>query len=306
MRVRRKDRRGPSAVRNFICCSYVPLHLPRKRSFRGMRLQEKGRVICEEGSETVLYTFASSGLSTILPLQVPPARNDEKTSTISRRFRCKYRREPSREQCGWQLANISARASSCMTVRLMPGELFLSWRLRLQLALFISRVCGHRWSKNMRFTAGQRPRRPTTGFVRYGHAGTPTHVVLPDYRTPIIFVVLFVSSSAIGRRTTDAVEPLRMHSGFRKGSPSQGRVLFRLDKIVRINVYVAKGTCMHRLHHTLLCKNFEKKEVVLWVLSVHWWWSWCSPSAVNRSALQRPDPSDGTGRQTVGNERYGS
>ena len=76
------------------------------------------------------------------------------------------------------------------------------------------------------------------------------------------------------------------------------RVLFGLDKFVRINVYVAKGTCMHRLHHTLLCKNFEKKEVVLWIPSVHGGGG--SSSAVNR---ERPDP-DGTGRRTLGNERY--
>jgi hypothetical protein len=92
----------------------------------------------------------------------------------------------------------------------------------------------------------------------------------------IIFIILFVSSSAIGRRTTDTVEPLRnpycnlaafqLIAGVsRKGSPSarsrrrQHAELSGFFLDFRINVYVAKGTCMHRLHHTLLCKNFEKK-----------------------------------------------
>jgi hypothetical protein len=70
----------------------------------------------------------------------------------------------------------------------------------------------------------------------------------------------------------------------RKGSPSQAGS-FGLDKFVRINVYVAKGTCMHRLHHTLLCKNFEKKEVVLWILSAHWWWVLSIVSARTQTGL---------------------
>lgn len=84
----------------------------------------------------------------------------------------------------------------------MLGEHFFELALKLAVGTFhITSMWPHRWSKNMRFTAGQRP---CTGFVRYEHAGIATHVVLPDYLTPII--ILFVSSSAIGQRTTDAVE----------------------------------------------------------------------------------------------------
>lgn len=82
------------------------------------------------------------------------------------------------------------------------------------------------------------------------------------------------------------------------------RVLFGLDKFVRINVYVAKGTCIYRLHHTLLCKNFEKKK---WFYgSCHWSGQFIGGGGPGDTVnCQRLDP-DGTGRRTLGNERYSS
>lgn len=128
-----------------------------------------------------------------------PVRNDEKTSTIPHRLRCKHRREPRREQCGWQLTMISAAASGCMTMRPMPGEqFFLSWRLSLHLVLSISRVCGHRWSKDMRFAAANTP--PPALCSMKGERGTLL------YHTAYFIIILIVSGSAIGRRTTGVVE----------------------------------------------------------------------------------------------------
>lgn len=78
---------------------------------------------------------------------------------------------------------------------------FLSWCLSLHLALLISRVCGHRWSKDMRFAAANTPPPASCSMSAPGRA---THVVLPH--TPYFFIILIVSSSAIGRQTTGVVK----------------------------------------------------------------------------------------------------
>jgi len=151
----------------------------------------------------------------------------------------------------------------------MLGEHFLTWCLSLQLALFISRVCGHRWSKNMRSTAANvRPPAlcgmSTQGQLRTLFYNTPHnfyHIVRFELRhrtmdggrswTPAECVAASQMIAELFRkRLAECSLPATTACRAR-------RVLFGLDKFVRINAYVAKGTaCMH---HTLLCKNFERK-----------------------------------------------
>lgn len=186
-------------------------------------------------------------------------------------------------------------------MRTMLGELFLSWRLSLHLALCISRVCGHRWSKNMRFTAVDAPPPALCGMSAHGQRRTLFYHTPHNFHHIVRFQLRHWTADAVGPRAECVAASQSLVFPFPEKARRARRVLFGLDKFVRINVYVAKGTCMHPPHHTLLCKNFEKRK---------WFYGPCqfigggggSPSAVNR---QRPDP-DGTGHRILGNECYSS
>jgi hypothetical protein len=157
----------------FICFSAFAT----KEFIRGMKLQEKGRAICEEGPEEVLSTSYTGLLLAVYLRYSPEYKYYRQESTKNRRqfpvgSVCKHRPKLRREQCGWQLATISAAVS---TVRPMPIEQFLSWRPSLPLAHFISRVCGHRWSKSMRPTVANALPPALCGMSMYGQRCTLFH-----------------------------------------------------------------------------------------------------------------------------------
>lgn len=225
-----------------------------------MKLREKGRAICGEGPEKVLST-SYTGLLLAVYLRYSPEYKY-------------YRQESTKNRRQFPVGSVVSTGRNSV-----GNNAAGNWQpSQLRLKLYNRAIHARRTDFELapKFTVGtfhitrMRPQmeqrlevhddqRPPTGFVRYERvwiAMTIVRLELPHWTTERRAQLNGKSSGFPIDRSKRLAECPLLATTARRAR----RVLFGSDKfVVRINVYVAKGTGRHRLHHTLLCKNFEKK-----------------------------------------------